>query len=77
MKFKYTSIKGIFKQQKLILIGHKKAKIHSREVTENYEEKMLFFSHLHEIVEGLYFHCRLCVCVSVCPVLLVNKFKPN
>ena len=33
--------------------------------------------HLHEIVEGLYFHCNLsvclCVCVSVCPALIVNK----
>ena len=31
------------------------------------------FLHLHEIVEGLYFHCSLSVCVSVCPALLVNK----
>ena len=33
--------------------------------------------HLHEIVEGLYFHFSLSVClsvcVSVCPALLVNK----
>ena len=37
--------------------------------------------HLHEIVEGLYFHCSLSVCLcvclsvclSVCPVNLVNK----
>ena len=27
---------------------------------------MLFFLHLHEIVEGLYFYCSLSVCVSVC-----------
>ena len=33
--------------------------------------------HLHEIVEGLYFHCSLSVCVCVCPALLVNKFQPN
>ena len=26
----------------------------------------LYFLHLHEIVEGLYFHCSLSVCVSVC-----------
>ena len=26
---------------------------------------MLFFLHLHEIVEGLYFHCSLSVCVCV------------
>ena len=26
-----------------------------------------------KIVEGLYFHCNLSVCVSVCPALLVNK----
>ena len=35
------------------------------------------FLHLHKIVEGLYFHCSLSVCVSVCvsgcPALLVNK----
>ena len=32
-------------------------------------------SHLHEIVETLYFHCSLSVCLSVCvcPALLVNK----
>ena len=33
--------------------------------------------HLHEIVEELYFHCSLSVClsvcVSVCPPILVNK----
>ena len=37
----------------------------------------LIFLHLHKIVEGLYFHCSLsvclCVCVSVRPALLVNK----
>ena len=38
----------------------------------------LVFSHIYEtIVEGLYFHCNLslCVCVyvCVCPTLLVNK----
>ena len=43
------------------------------------------FLHLHKIVEGLYFHFSLsvclcvrvsvcpCVCVSVCPAFLVNK----
>ena len=44
-----------------------------------------FLLHLHEIVEGLYFHCSLSVCVcvcvfvclSVCPALLVNKFQRN
>ena len=36
--------------------------------------KLLFY--LHEIVEGLYFHCSLSVCVSVCPALLVNKIQP-
>ena len=30
------------------------------------------FLHLHEILEGLYFHCSLSVCLSVCPALLVN-----
>ena len=39
---------------------------------------MLFqFLHLHDILEGLYFHCSLSVCVSVCvcvcPAILVNK----
>ena len=38
-----------------------------------------FFLHLHEIVEGLYFHCSLSVCVSVClsvcPAILVNKIQ--
>ena len=29
--------------------------------------------HLHEIVEGLYFHYSLSVCLSVCPALFVNK----
>ena len=30
--------------------------------------------HLHEIVEGLYFHCSLSVCVCVCVSrILVNK----
>ena len=37
--------------------------------------------HLHDFVEGLYFHCSLsvclcvcvCVCLSVCPEILVNK----
>ena len=41
----------------------------------------LAFFHLHEIAEGLYFHCSLsmclCVCecvkVCVCPALLVHK----
>ena len=35
----------------------------------------LFLLHLHEIMEGLYFHFILsvCVCLSVCPALLVNK----
>ena len=39
----------------------------------------LDFLHLHEIVEGLYFHFSLsvCVCLCVCPTLLVNKFQPN
>ena len=44
-----------------------------------------YFLHLHEIVEGLYFHCSLsvclsvclCVCVSVCPDFLWTKFQPN
>ena len=33
-----------------------------------------FFLHLHKIVEGLYFHCSLsvCVCLSVC--LCVRHF---
>ena len=41
------------------------------------------FLHLHEIVEGLYFHCSLsvclcvCVCVCVCPDFLWTKFQPN
>ena len=39
------------------------------------------FLHLHEIVEGLYFHCSLsvcvCLCLSVCPALLVNKIPPE
>ena len=46
------------------------------------------FLHLHEIVEGLYFHCSLSVCVcvsvclsvclSVCPAeFLWTKFQPN
>ena len=36
------------------------------------------FLHLHEIVEGLYFHCSLSVCVCVCPAeLLLTKIKPN
>ena len=39
------------------------------------------FLHLHEIVEGLYFHFSLsvclCVCVSVCPDFLWTKFQPN
>ena len=39
--------------------------------------KMLPWLHLHEIVEGLYFQCSLsvclCVCLSVCQALLVNK----
>ena len=35
--------------------------------------------HLQEIVEGIYFHCSLsvclcvCECLSVCPEILVNK----
>ena len=36
-----------------------------------------YFLHLHEIVEGLYFHCSLSVCLSVCVCvsgcILVNK----
>ena len=40
------------------------------------------FIHLHEIVEGLYFHCSLsvclCVCVCVCDrICLWTKFQPN
>ena len=35
--------------------------------------KWNFFLHLHEIVEGLYFHCSLSVCLCVCPAILVNK----
>ena len=43
--------------------------------------RFTLFLHLYEIVEGLYFHYSLsvclsvyqCVCVSVCPALLVNK----
>ena len=39
--------------------------------------------HLHEIVEELYFHCSLsvclpvclCVCVCVCPAMHVNKIQ--
>ena len=31
------------------------------------------FLNLHEIVEGLYFHCSLSVCLFVWPTLLVNK----
>ena len=36
---------------------------------------LLLRKNLHEIVEGLYFHCSLsvCVCLSVCPIFLVNK----
>ena len=37
--------------------------------------------HLHEIVEGLYFHCSLSVCVCVCVCVsgwfLVNKIPPE
>ena len=42
-------------------------------------DKILGFLHLYEIVEGLYFHCNLSVCLSVClwvwlfPALLVSK----
>ena len=36
---------------------------------------IFFCLHLHEIVEGLYFHCSLsmCLCLCVCQVLLMNK----
>ena len=41
----------------------------------------MFFLHLHEIVEGLYFHFSLSVCVSVClsvcPEFLWTKYQPN
>ena len=37
--------------------------------TKTNENKESQFLHLHEIEEGLYFHCNL----SVCPALLVNK----
>ena len=30
------------------------------------------FLHLHEVVEGLYFHCSLSVCVSVCLSVCVS-----
>ena len=36
--------------------------------------------HIHEIVEGLYFHCSLSVCVCVClcvQFFLWTKFQPN
>ena len=35
---------------------------------------LVFLLHLHEIVEGLYFHCSLsvCVCVSVCLSVCVS-----
>ena len=39
-----------------------------------------FFLHLHEIVEGLYFHSSLSVCLSVCVsgwILVNQKFQPN
>ena len=37
------------------------------------------FLHLHEIVEGLYFHCSLsvCVCVSVCVSVRLNSCEQN
>ena len=41
------------------------------------------FLHLHEIVEGLYFHIMLSVCLCVCvsvsvsDVFLRTKFQPN
>ena len=43
---------------------------------------LIFILHLHEIVEGLYFHCSLSVCVCVCVCLCVycflwTKFQPN
>ena len=40
---------------------------------------MITLLHLHEIVERLYFHCSLSVCLfvclSVCPALLLNKIQ--
>ena len=41
----------------------------------------LMLLHLHKIVEGLYFHCSLsvcvCVCVSVCLSVCVSNFLVN
>ena len=53
-----------------------------------FDDRSLSFLHLHEIVEGLYFHCSLSVClfvwvsvcVSVCLCVrhfLWTKFQPN
>ena len=42
--------------------------------------QLRLFLHLHEIVDGLYFHCWLSVCVSVCVFVsecLWTKFQPN
>ena len=50
---------------------------------ENTKSLLLRFINLHEIVEGLCFHCSLsvclcvCVCVSVCPDFLWTKFQSN
>ena len=41
---------------------------------------MVLLLHLHEIVEGLYFHSSLSVCLSVClcvRLCLRTKFQPN
>ena len=43
-------------------------RIRSRNFTFAWKDIVFFILHLHEIVEGLYFHSSLslCVCVSVC-----------
>ena len=43
----------------------------------NVTQTWIVVLHLHEIVEGLYFHFSLSACVSVCPDFLWTKFKPN
>ena len=42
-----------------------------RQVTE------IIFLHLHEIVEGLYFHSSLSVCLCVCLSVCVSEFLVN
>ena len=70
----------VYKSCKLISISNEMCKQISMWFDMDNKEYciVLFFSlHLHEIVEGLHFHCRLSVCVSVCVsvclALLVNK----